>query len=102
MVAITEIMDLDEEIYLKGEWRVRMYVEAYTPSSPKYMQEQRNRSKEKAKLKQLKEWQTTSKNLLEDDENLMVVFGSGGTMRQIGLHLSLVLDGSNLAWNRYL
>ena len=38
MVAITEIMDLDEEVYLKGEWRVRMYAEAYTPSSPKYMQ----------------------------------------------------------------
>ena len=31
------------------------------------------------------------KNLIEDDENLMVVFGSGGTMRQIGLHLNLDL-----------
>ena len=38
MVAITEVMDLDEEIYQKGEWKVRMYGEAWTPSSPRFMQ----------------------------------------------------------------
>ncbi|MEK9698122.1 MAG: NAD(+)/NADH kinase, partial [Candidatus Poseidoniales archaeon] len=31
--AITEVMDLDEEVYQQGEWRVRMYGEAWTPSS---------------------------------------------------------------------
>ena len=34
MSSITEVMDLDEEVYLKGEWKVRMYGEALTPCQP--------------------------------------------------------------------
>ena len=36
--AITEVMDLDDEIYQEGVWKVRMYGEAWTPSSPRFMQ----------------------------------------------------------------
>ena len=36
--SITEVMDLDEEVYLKGEWKVKMYGEAWTPASPRFMQ----------------------------------------------------------------
>ena len=91
MVAITEIMDLDEEIYLKGEWRVRMYAEAYTPSSPKYMQGAKEQVERESEAETIEGMADHIKNLIEDDENLMVVFGSGGTMRQIGLHLNLDL-----------
>ena len=38
MVARTEVMDLDEEVYRKGEWKVKMYGEAFTPASPRWMQ----------------------------------------------------------------
>ena len=91
MVAITEIMDLDEEIYLKGEWRVRMYAEAYTPSSPKYMQGAKEQVERESEAETIEGMADHIKNLIVDDENLMVVFGSGGTMRQIGLHLNLDL-----------
>lgn len=91
MVAITEIMDLDEEVYLKGEWRVRMYAEAYTPSSPKYMQGAKEQVERESEAETIEGMADHIKNLIEDDENLMVVFGSGGTMRQIGLHLNLDL-----------
>ena len=36
--SITEVMDLDEEVYLTGQWKVRMYGEALTPASPRYIQ----------------------------------------------------------------
>ena len=36
--AITEVMDLDEVIYQEGIWKVRLYGEAWTPSSPRFMQ----------------------------------------------------------------
>ena len=36
--AITEVMDLDEVVYQEGVWKVRMYGEAWTPSSPRFMQ----------------------------------------------------------------
>jgi len=91
MVAITEIMDLDEEVYLKGEWRVRMYAEAYTPSSPKYMQGAKEQVERESEAETIEGMADHVKNLIEDDESLMVIFGSGGTMRQIGKHLGYEL-----------
>ena len=91
MVAITEIMDLDEEVYLKGEWRVRMYAEAYTPSSPKYMQGAKEQVERESEAETIEGMAEHVKNLIEDDDSLMVIFGSGGTMRQIGKHLGYEL-----------
>ena len=91
MVAITEIMDLDEEVYLKGEWRVRMYAEAYTPSSPKYMQGAKEQVERESEAETIEGMADHVKNLIEDDDSLMVIFGSGGTMRQIGKHLGYEL-----------
>ena len=85
--AITEVMDLDEEVYLKGEWRVRMYGEAWTPSSPRFMQgakEQVERASEEDTIEGLGDHIQT---LLDDEPDLMVVWGSGGTLRRMGEHL---------------
>lgn len=87
LVAITEIMDLDEEVYLKGEWKVRMYAEAYTPSSPKYMQGAKEQVERESEAETIEGMADHVKNLIEEDSSLMVIFGSGGTMRQIGKHL---------------
>ena len=67
-----------------------MYAEAYTPSSPKYMQGAKEQVERESQAEAIEGMADHIKNLIEDDENLMVVFGSGGTMRQIGLHLNLV------------
>ena len=91
MVAITEIMDLDEEVYLKGEWRVIMYAEAYTPSSPKYMQGAKEQVERESEAETIEGMADHVKNFIEDDDSLMVIFGSGGTMRQIGKHLGYEL-----------
>ncbi|MBM4248332.1 MAG: ATP-NAD kinase [Euryarchaeota archaeon] len=36
--ALVEILDLDEELYRKGEWRVRLFGQARTPHEPNYIQ----------------------------------------------------------------
>lgn len=89
--AITEVMDLDETVYAKGEWKVRMYGEAWTPSSPRFMQgakEQVERVSEEDTIEGLAHHVAT---LLEDEPDLMVVWGSGGTLRRMGEHLNLDL-----------
>jgi predicted polyphosphate/ATP-dependent NAD kinase len=97
--AITEVMDLDEEIYQQGEWRVRMYGEAWTPSSPRYMQgakEQVERESEEDTLEGLAKHVDM---LIEEDEHLMVIWGSGGTLQRMGKHVdkSLTLLGIDIS-----
>jgi len=89
--AITEVMDLDEDVYSQGEWKVRMYGEAWTPSSPRFMQgakEQVERVSEEDTIEGLAKHVGV---LLEDEPDLMVVWGSGGTLRRMGDHLDLEL-----------
>ena len=96
--AITEVMDLDETVYAKGEWKVRMYGEAWTPSSPRFMQgakEQVERVEEDT-IEGLAHHVNT---LLEDEPDLMVVWGSGGTLRRMGEHLNLDLTCSVSTFN---
>ncbi|RJU89620.1 MAG: hypothetical protein DWC07_05765, partial [Candidatus Poseidoniales archaeon] len=88
---ITEVMDLDEEVYQKGEWRVRMYGEAWTPASPRFMQgakEQVERASEEDTIEGLA---LHVEALVHDDSDLMVVWGSGGTLRRMGEHMGLEL-----------
>lgn len=83
MLANTEVMDLDEEVYRQGEWRVRMYGEAMTPASPRWMQgakEQVESVSEEEVLEGLAEHIT---DLRKEDENLLIIWGSGGTLRTL-------------------
>ena len=84
--GITEVMDLDEEVYQTGVWKVRMYGEAWTPSSPRFMQgakQQVERVSEEDTIEALAEH---VKTLIVDDDDLMIVWGSGGTLNRIGKH----------------
>ena len=84
--GITEVMDLDEEVYQTGVWKVRMYGEAWTPSSPRFMQgakEQVERASEEDTIEALAEH---IKTLVADSNDLMIVWGSGGTLNRMGKH----------------
>ena len=85
-IGITEVMDLDEEVYQTGVWKVRMYGEAWTPSSPRFMQgakEQVERASEEDTIEALAEH---IKTLVVDNNDLMIVWGSGGTLNRMGKH----------------
>jgi predicted polyphosphate/ATP-dependent NAD kinase len=107
--AITEVMDLDEDVYQQGVWKVRMYGEAWTPSSPRFMQgakEQVERSSEVDTIEGLAHHVQT---LLDDQPDLMVIWGSGGTLRRMGEHvevgltlLGIDVQGPEIEGNRTL
>ena len=83
MVARTEVMDLDEEVYRKGEWKVRMYGEAFTPASPRWMQGAKEQVQRESEEETLEAMSAHIANLVDEDPDLMVVWGSGGTLRQM-------------------
>ena len=83
MVARTEVMDLDEEVYRKGEWKVRMYGEAFTPASPRWMQGAKEQVQRESEEETLEAMALHISSLIEEDPDLMIVWGSGGTLRQM-------------------
>lgn len=83
MVARTEVMDLDEEVYRKGEWKVKMYGEAFTPASPRWMQGAKEQVQRETEEETLEAMSSHIANLVEENPELMIVWGSGGTLRQI-------------------
>jgi predicted polyphosphate/ATP-dependent NAD kinase len=83
MIARTEVMDLDEEVYQKGEWKVRMYGEAFTPASPRWMQGAKEQVQRESEGETLEAMALHIGNLVEEDPDLMIVWGSGGTLRQM-------------------
>ena len=101
MSSITEVMDLDEEIYLAGEWKVRMYGEALTPASPRFMQGSKQQVERASEAEIIEGLATHIADLIEADSNLMVVWGSGGTLRMIGdlLNQELTLLGIDIQHN---
>ena len=83
MVARTEVMDLDEEVYRKGEWKVRMYGEVFTPASPRWMQGAKEQVQRESEEETLEAMALHISSLIEEDPDLMIVWGSGGTLRQM-------------------
>lgn len=81
--GITEVMDLDEEIYLKGEWKVRMYGEVMTPSSPRWMQGAKEQVLAVDESEVIESLADHIKALIESKPDLTIVWGSGGTLRKI-------------------
>ena len=83
MIARTEVMDLDEEVYRKGEWKVKMYGEAFTPASPRWMQGAKEQVQRESEEETLEAMSSHIANLVEENPDLMLVWGSGGTLRQM-------------------
>ena len=83
LLANTEVMDLDEEVYQQGEWRVRMYGEAMTPASPRWMQGSKEQVESVSEEETIEGLAEHVKGLMESDSNLLIIWGSGGTLRTL-------------------
>jgi predicted polyphosphate/ATP-dependent NAD kinase len=84
LIGRTEVLDLDEDIYRSGEWKVRMYGEAFTPSSPKWMQGTKEQVERESEIETIEAMSTHIGDLVEDNSDLMVIWGSGGTLKEMG------------------
>ena len=83
LIASTEVLDLDEELYRQGKWVVRIYAEAMTPSSPRWMQGSKMRVEASGEGEIVEGIAEHIEETLVEDERL-VLWGSGGTLRSIG------------------
>ena len=82
LVASTEVLDLDENAYRDGGWSVRLYAEAMTPSSPRWMQGAKEMV-ESASDEVIEGIAEHVRDVLMSPERL-VIWGSGGTLRRVG------------------
>ena len=84
LIAQTEVMDLDETLYREGEWVVKMYAEAMSPGSPRWMQGSKQRIERVSEVEILEALGDHLRETIEDDPELLVIWGSGGTLRTLG------------------
>ena len=89
MLASTEVMDLDEEAYREGEWKVRMYAEVQTPSSPRWMQGAKMRVQAAEEEEVLEGLAAHVGELAEENPGMLIIWGSGGTLRAISENLGM-------------
>ena len=82
LVSSTEVLDLDEEKYRNGEWIVRLYAEAKTPASPRWMQGAKMRVEATGEEEIIEGLADHIRELLITD-NRLIIWGSGGTLRTI-------------------
>ena len=82
LLASTEVLDLDEDLYRQGKWVVRLYAEAITPSSPRWMQGSKQRIEVSGEEDTTEGLADHIRELLVSDDR-MLIWGSGGTLRKI-------------------
>ena len=95
LLARTEVMDLDEDVYREGRWSVRMYGEAMMPASPRWMQGAKMRVEATGEDEVVEALGDHIQEVLVADTKRLVIWGSGGTLRTIseGLGFSPTLLG---------
>jgi len=90
LVSSTEVLDLDEDLYRKGKWVVRLYAEAFSPNSPRWMQG----SKELIQTDSEEEIIIGLSDHIKEsiaEQGRLVIWGSGGTLREIGSKIGFEL-----------
>ncbi len=90
LVSSTEVLDLDEELYRKGKWVVRLYAEAFSPNSPRWMQG----SKQLIETESEEEIIIGISDHIEDSlvsDDRLIIWGSGGTLRAIADNIGFEL-----------
>ena len=90
LVSSTEVLDLDEELYRKGKWVVRLYAEAFSPNSPRWMQGSKELIQTESEDEIIEGLSDHIQQSLLSDERL-IVWGSGGTLRSIGENIGFKL-----------
>ena len=91
LLSSTEVLDLDEELYRQGKWVVRLYAEAITPASPRWMQGSKMRVEASGEEEVIEGLSDHIRDTLLD-EDMMIIWGSGGTLREIGSNLGFELN----------
>ena len=90
LVSSTEVLDLDEERYRAGEWVVRLYAEAFSPNSPRWMQGSKELIQTDSEEEILEGLSNHIKEVMVSNDRL-IIWGSGGTLRTVGEQIGFEL-----------
>ena len=90
LVSSTEVLDLDEDLYRKGKWVVRLYAEAFSPNSPRWMQGSKELIQTESEDEIIIGLSDHIRESIVEDGRL-VIWGSGGTLREIGGNIGFEL-----------
>lgn len=87
--AEAEIMDLDEDLYRKGEWTVRLFDSALTPFESTLVQTSKMMVTEASDADILAEISEYIQELVHDEPETLFILGPGGTAEAIGKALGV-------------
>ena len=72
LLSSTEVLDLDEDLYREGKWVVRLYAEAITPASPRWMQGSKMRVEASGEEEVIQGLAEHVRETLIDDQMMMI------------------------------
>ena len=103
-IGDAEIMDLDEELYRKGEWKVRLYGIAKGIIEPTYIQVGKSSFEAVTDDEVKDELADHVKDELEKHQDWLFLFGTGGTIDHIAkkLHIEHTLLGIDAVYQKKL
>ncbi len=88
-VGDSEVLDLDEEAYRAGEWRVRMYASARTLVEPNLVQADKMMFAEMSEESVRIELAEHFRDLIHEEPNTLFLLGPGSTIESIASRLQL-------------
>ncbi len=88
-VGDSEILDLDEEAYRAGEWRVRLYASARTLVEPNLVQADKMMFAEMSEESVRLELAEHFRDLFNEDPHTLFLLGPGSTIESIATRLTL-------------
>ena len=81
--STTEVLDMDEESYRLGDWKIDMFGQAITPASPLWIQGSKHQVQAVGEDEVL---ESLSEHILEiyiENENCLIIWGAGGSLNKI-------------------
>ena len=87
--STTEVLDMDEESYRQGEWKIDMYGEAITPASPLWIQGSKHQIQAAGEDEILESLSEHIAEVYLSQENHVIIWGAGGSLNKIAKNCGL-------------
>ena len=87
--STTEVLDMDEESYRKGEWKIDMFGQAITPASPLWIQGSKHQIQAIGEEEIIESLSEHISELYIQNKNNLIIWGAGGSLNKIAKHCGL-------------
>jgi len=87
--STTEVLDMDEESYRKGEWKIDMFGQAITPASPLWIQGSKHQIQAVGEEEVIESLSEHISDVYLQKENCLIIWGAGGSLNNIAKNCGL-------------